>query len=228
MSITMDTIRARHSVRSYTSEPISASDRAALEAQIERGNAEGKLHMKLVCNDTQAFDSTMAHYGKFSGVENFVILAGPAASDLEERCGYYGEQVALLAQDLGLNTCWVAMTFKKRYVKKMLAAGDKMPVVLALGHGATQGIAHTNKLSEADACGDYASAPAWFKQGIEAALLAPTAMNQQSFKFELAGERNGKPAVKASSKGGFYSKVDLGIVKYHFEVGAGTQNFVWA
>lgn len=58
--------------------------------------------------------------------------------------------------------------------------------------------------------------PDWFKSGMEAAMLAPTAVNQQKFRITLSGD-----TVKAESLGGFYSKVDLGIVKYHFEIGAG-------
>lgn len=47
-------------------------------------------------------------------------------------------------------------------------------------------------------------------------MLAPTAMNQQKFKFVLKGDQ-----VEAASTGGFYSKIDLGIVKYHFEAVSG-------
>ena len=43
-------------------------------------------------------------------------------------------------------------------------------------------------------------------------ISAPTAVNQQKFLFEL---KNGK--VTAKNLGGFYSKIDLGIVKYYFE-----------
>ena len=57
--------------------------------------------------------------------------------------------------------------------------------------------------------------PAWFKQGVKAALLAPTAMNQQKFRIILSSGN-----VEIVSTGGFYSKVDLGIVKYHFELGS--------
>lgn len=60
------------------------------------------------------------------------------------------------------------------------------------------------------------------KNGIEAALLAPTAMNQQKFMFSL---NRGKVSVKAGR--GFYTKLDLGIVKYHFAIGAGKDNFEW-
>ena len=56
----------------------------------------------------------------------------------------------------------------------------------------------------------------WFQKGMEAVCLAPTAMNQQKFFFEL---KDG--TVTAKSLGGFYSKIDLGIAKYHFEVVTG-------
>ena len=55
--------------------------------------------------------------------------------------------------------------------------------------------------------------------GERAALLAPTAMNQQKFRLTWSGTQ-----VKAVSTGGFYSNVDLGIVKCHFELGAGTDS----
>lgn len=57
----------------------------------------------------------------------------------------------------------------------------------------------------------------WFDAGVKAALLAPTAMNQQKFVFEL---KNGEVSVKVAGKG-FYTKLDLGIVKYHFEAVTG-------
>lgn len=65
--------------------------------------------------------------------------------------------------------------------------------------------------------------PKWYRDGVEAALLAPTAMNQQKFFFSLKGNQ---VSVKAGM--GFYTKVDLGIVKYHFEQGAGKCGWRWA
>lgn len=229
----LEAIKARHSVRAYKSTPIPEDVRKQLEAAIEAGNAEGNLHMKLVCDEPEAFDSTMAHYGKFSGVRNYVVIAGPTTAGLEERGGYYGERVALLAQQLGLNGCWVALTFKRRYVKAHLQTGDKLVVVITLGYGETQGIERKTKAA-ADLIKGSEGAPEWFSAGVNAAMLAPTAMNQQKFTFELlgstseAGSTGNKPQVKLTNLGGAYSKVDLGIVKYHFEVGAGTSNFTWA
>lgn len=94
----MEMMESGHSVRSFAGEAVSDADRATLEAEVGRGNAEGGLHMKLVWDEPQASDSTMAHYGKFENVRNYLVIAGPAGDGLEERGGYYGQRAALLAQ----------------------------------------------------------------------------------------------------------------------------------
>ncbi len=65
----------------------------------------------------------MAHYGKFSGVKNYVAIIGAKSSDLEEKCGYYGEKIVLKAQQMKLNTCWVAITYKKIKAAFQIDAG---------------------------------------------------------------------------------------------------------
>ena len=73
--------------------------------------------------------------------------------------------------------------------------------------------------------------PEWFRHGVEAALLAPTAINQQKFSFELLPAEEGQlPRVVAKRHFSLvgYTQMDLGIAKYHFELGAGTENFQWA
>lgn len=135
--------------------------------------------------------------------------------------GYYGEKIALEAQMLGLNTCWVAMTYKKVKTAFTIGKGEKLVCVLALGYGKSQGLAH--KIKEPKEVANINNTPDWFKKGIDSALLAPTAMNQQKFRFTLQDNK-----VSISTKAGFYTKVDMGIAKYHFEVGAGKDNFEWA
>lgn len=210
-------IKNRHSVRSYIDKPIDSETLSELKAEIDACNKESGLHIQLVTNEPEAFDSMMAHYGKFSGVQNYIALVGRKSADFDEKSGYYGERIALKAQMLGLNTCWVAMTFSKGAAKKavVIESGEKLGCVLALGYGKTQGVAHKSK-SMAQLCKTEGSMPEWFKNGMEAAILAPTATNQQKFLFTLNGQK-----VTAEATGGFYSKVDLGIVKYHFEVGSG-------
>lgn len=220
----LEAMEARHSVRSYRPAPLDAGAAETLRQAIDTCNKEGGLHIQLVTGDPKAFDTWMAHYGKFSGVQHYIALIGPKGDQLDEKLGYYGQRLVLLAQTLGLNTCWVAMTFGKGAAKSRcsIAPGEKLVCVLALGYGTTQGVPHKSKPMEA-LCQAPAPMLQWFRQGMEAAMLAPTAMNQQKFQISLDGSR-----VTARSLGGFYSKVDLGIVKCHFEMGAGKENFTWA
>ena len=218
----MEAIHTRHSVRQYTDRPIDAETITALRDEIDACNRESGLHIQLVTNEPDAFSSFMAHYGKFRGVTNYIALIGPKSDMLDELCGYYGERLVLRAQQLGLNTCWVALTYKKVHRAFQMDSGEKLTVVIALGYGENQGTAHKSK--SADAVSSSASeAPDWFRAGVEAALLAPTAMNQQKFTLSYAG---GTASAKAGR--GLYSKVDLGIVKYHFEIGSGMDHSIWS
>ena len=127
----------------------------------------------------------------------------------------------LKAQELGLNTCWAAMTHGKS--KAALDAGEKEVIIISLGYGKTQGNPRKSK-SAADVSNISDKSPAWFRQGVEAALLAPTATNQQKFSLTLNGDR-------VTAKEGLLGaciRIDLGIVKCHFELGAGKENFRWA
>lgn len=222
MMTIMEAIRQRHSVRQYTDKPLGEDVIRPLEEEIAAYNKESGLHIQLVKNEPKAFDSFMAHYGKFSGVTNYIAMIGKKGPDLEEACGYYGERLVLKAQQLGLNTCWVAMTYSKIRSAFSVGEGEKLCIVISLGYGKTQGVPHRLKAIEKVAKTD-GPAPDWFTSGVEAALLAPTAMNQQKFRFTLTDD---KVSVRAGV--GFYTKIDLGIVRYHFETGAGKEHFTWA
>lgn len=210
-----EAMEKRHSVRQYIEKPLGAEEALALSEEIKLCNEEGGLHIQLVKDEPKAFSGFMAHYGKFSGVTNYIALVGPKGPDLDEKCGYYGERLVLKAQELGLNTCWVALTYSKIPGAFKVEKGEALTVVIALGYGKTEGVPHKSKAPE-EVSNVSANSPEWFKNGVRAALLAPTAVNQQKFYFTL---ENGK--VTAKAKTAFYSRVDLGIAKYHFELGAG-------
>lgn len=217
-----EAMQTRHSVRQYKDQPLSVEVIAALQEEIAACNRESGLHIQLVTNESRAFDGFMAHYGKFSGVTSYLALIGKKGPDLDEKCGYFGQRLVLKAQQLGLNTCWVAMSYTKIKTAFTVDKGEKLCVVIALGYGATQGVPHKSRPFSEVAKAD-GQMPDWFKNGVEAALLAPTAMNQQRFLFTLSGDK-----VSAKAGRGFYTKLDLGIVKYHFELGAGKDRFAWA
>lgn len=220
----MDVLQAmkeRHSVRAYTDKRIEGKVKEDLISFIGQCNRDSGLHIQLILDEPNAFDSLMARYGKFSGVRNYIVLAGKKDSDLEENCGYFGEKIVLYAQAMGLNTCWTAMTYSKRKARFQLDQGEKLCLVIALGYGKSAGVPHKSRPRES-VMNIQGTPPAWFLNGIDAALLAPTAVNQQKFIFSLEGN-----TVSSKAGNGFYSKIDLGIAKYHFEVGAGKDNFQW-
>lgn len=207
----MEIMKQRHSVRSYTEQPIEHEKRLILDGLIKEINQKSHLHIQMVYDDPKCFDSFMAHYGKFSGVRNYIALVGKKSPKLEETLGYYGEELVLKAQELGLNTCWVALTHGKS--KAIVDKGEKLVCLISIGYGKTQGIEHKNKPLQ-ELCNYSEKMPKWFLDGMKAAMLAPTAMNQQKFHFDLQPDGT----VKASCGKGFYTRLDLGIVTYHFEV----------
>lgn len=214
-----DAMLERHSVRQYTDKKIEPEKIEILKNKIDEINKKSGLDISLCTEEPEAFQANKPSYGSFSGCKNYFVLA--AGKGRDEDIGYYGEELVLLSQTLGLNTCWVALTFEKNKVPVKLSENEKIYDVIALGYGKTQGVVHKSKPLEKlyRAKGD---APEWFMRGMEAAALAPTAINQQHF---IISYENGKVGAKALL--GPCSKTDLGIVKYHFELGAGSENIIW-
>ncbi len=209
----LDIMKSRHSVRQYTDKKIEDEKRNILNAFAAECNTESGLNIQIIYDEPTCFNSMMAPYGKFSGCTNYIAIVGKKSKDLQEKAGYYGEKLVLKAQEIGLNTCWVALTHGKSMAK--IENDEKLAIIISLGYGENQGAAHKNKPLSA-VCNITDESPEWFAKGMEAVMLAPTAMNQQKFKFVLKGDQ-----VEAVSTGGFYSKIDLGIVKYHFEAVSG-------
>ena len=215
-----EAIDARHSVRRYLDKPIEDEKLAALREKAAELNARSGLHFQIVTDEPKAFSGPLAHYGHFTNVKNYIACVGKKGNGLHETIGYYGEYLVLFAQQLGLNTCWVALTASKRKAKVEIGKDEKMPLLIALGYGETNG--HPRKTKTAAQVGGGEDQPDWYNAGIAAALKAPTATNQQKFMFSRSGD-----TVRVQPTGGFYSNVDLGIVKCHFEICAGKDRFSW-
>ena len=202
----LDLMKERHSVRQYSDKKIDGDVKTKLDTYVASINEESGLSMRIFYNEPNCFNSMLAHYGKLSNVKNYIAIVGK--KEEQEKAGYYGEKLVLKCQELGLNTCWVALTRGK--VNVQTKPQQKLLILIALGYGTNTGVAHKSKPIK-ELCKEDAY-PEWFMKGMEAVSLAPTAMNQQKFLFEM---KNGQVYAKALR--GFYSKIDLGIVKYHFE-----------
>ncbi len=203
----LELMKSRHSVRQYLDKEIEVEKRKKLQELLEKVNKESGLSMQIFFDEPECFNSTLAHYGKFTNVKNYIAIVGKKSE--QEKAGYYGEKVVLECQDLGLNTCWVALTHGK--TKAVISNGQKLLIVISLGYGENCGVPHRSK--SIDVLSKASKDEEFFNLGMEAVSLAPTAVNQQIFLFELHDDS----AVTAKSLGGFYSMIDLGIARYHFE-----------
>lgn len=208
----------RHSVRKYTSKPMESDVVAPLLKEIDAINKKLNSNIQLVLNTEGVFDT---EYGRLKGVRNYIALVGKNSDNIEEVMGYYGERLVLLAQMLGLNTCWVVLTYNSDMVDIDIKNDETLVSLIAIGYGEHEGRQHLNKdVSEVSDLTD--SDPEWYKSGVECATLAPTALNQQKFYISRSGD-----TVSITTNGDKYTYIDLGIVKYHFELGAGASNFKW-
>jgi len=214
-----EAMQKRHTVRKYTDKPLSDEIIAKINERIELNNKNYNLNMKLMINNSKGVSSIMKLI-MARGVNNFIILAGDVSGNLDERLGYSGADIMLYAQTLGLNTWWVGGTFNRsvsRYVDNKKVTG-----IIAIGYGQTQGVPHKSKNVEDVSKYEGTIIPPWFISGVDGALLAPTALNKQDFMLIGNGNR-----VKIECSNGIFTGSNVGLIKYHFELGAGKGNFEW-
>ncbi len=222
-------IYERHSVRQYKTLPLPHDAIATIRHEVAECNAKSGLNIQLVLSEPRAFSGPLA-YGKFTNVDNYLVLVGRRGGDNDEAIGYYGELLVLTAQALGLNTCWAGLSYRTVKGVYDVRPGERVACMIALGYGVTPGKGHKIK-RVSDVSNADGSTPAWFTKAVEAALLCPTAINQQKFSFEYLGFCGGDKAVVRAHRGRSlvgYTHIDVGIAKLHFELAAGDDTFQWA
>lgn len=213
METVIEAIKNRHAVRNYEDKKIDPKKAKLLKAELTELNEMGNLHLQFIEDAGNTFNKLLNKAMGLESAPSVIACVGQDDDTLDERVGYYGEQFVLYAQSIGLNTCW-AGTFNRKNIAADIGSEEKLVIVIAIGYGANQGKQHKSKIPDQVTAGKT-DRPYWFNYGVEMALLAPTAVNQQ--KFEISYE-NGEASIR--DKGGILSKVDLGIVKYHFEAGS--------
>lgn len=210
----LQAIQARHSVRAYQDKKIEPEKANAIKALLDELNEKYDLHMQLIEDAGGVFSGIVSKICGWSHVPSYIAMVGKDSDDLDELCGYVGERVVLEAQKLGLNTCWAGI-FKRKQATALIGEGERLALVIAVGYGVDAG--HPRRSKPIAEVTDVKEMPSWFKAGIEAALLAPTARNQQKFFFTIDG---GEPVARVTGSAPF-AKLDLGIAKCHFEIGSG-------
>ena len=227
--ITVETIRERHSVREYDGKPLAQAEFDALGAVVEECAHESGLDIQLVGDNPEVFN-VIVRFGLIHGCRTHVafVVDDAKAGDVtraavDEVIGYWGQKIVLAAQDMGLNTCWCALCSRKKS-RAVVAPGKRVRLVIAVGHGKTQGFPRKTKSIGALSSVECAKAPAWFAAAMEAAQLAPTAMNNQNFKITLLSD--GKTVRIEAPQSGL-NVIDEGIVRRNFEIAANEAGADW-
>ena len=209
----------RHMVRKYLDKKIPDDIVKKINERIEINNKRYNLNMKLMLNNDTGVSSIIKLI-LARGVNNFIILAGDNSPDLEEKLGYSGADIMLYTQTIGLNTWWVGGTYNRGVSKYV--DNKKVTGIIAIGYGQTQGVPHKSKTVEEVSKYKNTIIPSWFIAGVDAALLAPTALNKQDFMIIGNGNK-----VSIECDNGIFTGSNVGLIKYHFELGAGKENFEW-
>ena len=137
----IDTIPLRHSVRSFLDKPIHPAKAAQLQYVIDGCNRDFGTHIQLILDDPEVF----AKKKPFQNAVNYIALVGSKKRDPQEALGYCGQMLVLKAQAIGLNTCWVAGSYRKGKVKAAIGKGEKLYAVIALGYGENPGKLHKER-----------------------------------------------------------------------------------
>ena len=217
----IEAIKSRHSVREYEPRPLEESVVSDLWEVIEACKRDSGLNIQLVTGNPEVFD-IIARFGVIHGAETTVAFVTRDKTE-DERIGYWGQRIVLAAQQLGLNTCWAAMCSRRRS-KAVRAEGERVRLVIAVGYGKTQGKVRKTKSIEELSTVECGQRPAWFDASMEAAQLAPTAMNNQHFHITL---RSDGKTVCIEAPHGSLDRIDLGIVKRNFEEAANELGAEW-
>jgi len=180
----------------------------------------------------KVFKGFIGGYGRITGASYYMAFIGAQSTpDIEAAVGYTGEGLVLEAAVLGLGTCWVSGFFRPAVVRAHLdlATDERVFAVTPVGYAERQStikdriyrrLAGSAKRKTMDETVEGTLAEAWQEKAVETALLAPSAVNRQPWRFAA---RPGSLTVRtdeAKDIGRYPKRLDCGIAMLHIEIGA--------
>ena len=231
-------IEKRRSYRQFdANRPIEADKLSALDAVCREFRPFPHARSRLVTESAETvFKGIVGGYGKVKDPPAFVAFIGNMeGTTVQEEVGYTGEGFILEATSLGLDTCWVAGFFSPVKVASLveIKANERVLAVSPVGYarrtGALEerlmaGLGRNHRrlaISKLITKTDMEDLPEWVRISLEAARLAPSAVNRQPWRFEIEdgsitiGVRSAIPEFTVSKR------LDCGIAMLHIEVAAG-------
>lgn len=215
-----EAILNRISRRTYLNKAWTQDELDKLHDMIQQVNKDSGLNIEFLAKGRKAFASVKFTYGMFKNVNSILLLKGKKDdSNLLEKVGYYGESLMLDITDMGLGSCWIGGT----YDRNQLSINETEELVCVILVGYVPELTLKEKIMRSTIFKRRKSIekrsncdtdmPKWMIKGMEAVILAPSALNSQKPFFEL---RDGK--VYASVENTYkMDLIDLGIAKKHFD-----------
>ena len=111
----LELIKNRHSVRKYKDIPLTDEHITKINELLAEIN-KNDLSFKLITNEN-IFKNIILGYGFIKNCNNYIVLGGMDSELLEEKVGYYGEELVLKLLELGINSCFVGGTYKSTYIR---------------------------------------------------------------------------------------------------------------
>lgn len=223
-----EAIEKRISHRSFSKEPVSASNVQQIQKWVAETNKESGLDIEYLADGSEAFNGIKKSYGMFSNVRSMLLMKGCSDDkDLDVKIGYYGEDLVLRLTQLNLGTCWVGGTYDNSQFS--VPDGECLVCVIVFGNIQKSfkdtliraAIRSKNRKSIEERTVTDAKLPEEVINGMEAVRLAPSAVNRQAPILHYE-QGQVSMSVDASLK---FNLVDLGIAMRHFEIGARVGNF---
>lgn len=230
-------IKMRHSRRQYVKKELDDNTINKLADFIEElNNSMEGVRTVLVkkCGD-DVFTGIAGSYGKIKYAPSYVAFIGRADEpNVYEKIGYMGECFILEATSMGLGTCWVAGTLNKQTVLDHinLSNGENVYCITPVGYTENDkstgekimGMftrSHTRKaLEELCINKNIDEFPEWVKISLEAARLAPSAVNRQPWRFYVESDSITIRETSKAMAGTLSKRLDCGIAMLHIEIGA--------
>ena len=231
-----EAVKARISCRAYQDRRIDNETLSLLSDLVDRLNDESGLHIQLLTTDGQSQPLLKLAPAMFDGpAYSYAALVGDADALSGEKIGYYGEKLVLYATQLGLGTCWVAGTYDRSTACAVVGEGEQLWSVIPMGYSAAKLPIKQRMIRASIRARDrklpqfvesdlpFSELPEWFRTAVESVRLGPSAVNQQPVNF-VWNKENVAAKLWKPAKG--MALIDLGIAKYHFEVGAASAGVV--
>lgn len=235
-----ETIKKRHSVRTYASQALSSDDRKLLSRYMERlDNPFGvPVTMHIIDKALNASGEKLGTYGIIKGATTFLGVSVPDVKYAPLAAGYTFENLILCATHMGLGTVWLAATFNRDAFSSAMdiPPAALFPAISPVGYPAakpsiTESLMRSAMKSSArkewnalffqadfvtpltlEAASAYASA-------LEMVRLAPSAKNAQPWRVRKDGNIYHFYVTyppKLSRAEILIKQVDLGIAISHF------------